>query len=276
MKGYIYKYTFSDNKVYIGQTRRNPEIRHKEHMSESVGPMNGGFWEAYKCLGEPKYEIIETIEHDSIQALIEELNKRETYWIQLHKADNPKYGYNRKSKGTATASRHDIYDDIFNKVFNEIYKYKFEIYVPIFEKKLAGIHLSEEEQKIFDYYWKDNNPFYKTEDDITNETVQNFSMHIMYSDAFDETDEYIESNKSNLFRDYWLENAIVQLDDDNNICNVFTSLSEIAQYFTIKRTDNVRNVLIGLQKSAYGYNWCFAKDYNGDKSEILDRLVTLK
>lgn len=43
MKGYIYKYTFSDNKVYIGQTRRNPEIRHKEHLSESVGPMNSVF-----------------------------------------------------------------------------------------------------------------------------------------------------------------------------------------------------------------------------------------
>ena len=86
MKGYIYKYTFSDNKVYIGQTRRNPEIRHKEHLSESVGPMNSGFWDAYKRLGEPKYEIIEVVENDRIQILIEQLNDRETYWIQLYKA----------------------------------------------------------------------------------------------------------------------------------------------------------------------------------------------
>ena len=40
MKGYIYKYTFSDGKVYVGQTRRHISIRHREHMSPSTGPLN--------------------------------------------------------------------------------------------------------------------------------------------------------------------------------------------------------------------------------------------
>ena len=270
MKGYIYRYTFIDNKVYIGQTRRNPEIRHREHLNEKVGAMNTGFWEAYKHLGEPKYEIIEVLECETTKELIEQLNDRETYWIQLYKADNPEYGYNRKSKGTATASRHDIYDDIFNKVFNEIYKRKFEIYAPILEKKLAGIPLSLEDKKVFDYYWKDNNPFYKTDEDIEDEIIRDFSWHIMYSDAFDEADEYIEANKSYLLMEYWLEKVILQLDDDNNICNVFTSLNEIAQCLNLKRTENIRHVLNGVQKSAYGYKWCLAKDYKGDKNKILN------
>ena len=48
MKGYIYKYTFPDGKVYIGQTRRPIELRHAEHLNPSTGPLNPGFWEAYQ------------------------------------------------------------------------------------------------------------------------------------------------------------------------------------------------------------------------------------
>ena len=275
MKGYIYKYTFSDNKVYIGQTRRDPEIRHKEHLSETIGPMNGGFWEAYKRLGEPKYEIIETIENDSTQALIEKLNERETYWIQLHKADCKEYGYNRKSQGTVAASNKEILDDIYRRVFHDFYNRKFEEYVPILQKQIAGSALTYGEQKIFDHYWKDNNPFYGKKGEMMEEHAQEFSWHIMITDAEDETDEYIKENEYFLLTEYWSDNAIIQLDNENKICNAFTSFNEIAQYFCVKRPDNVRNVIKGLQKSAYGYNWCVAKDYTGDKSEILDKLVIL-
>lgn len=42
MKGIIYKYTFPDGKVYIGQTR-NPEKRKREHVDPKIGPVNTGF-----------------------------------------------------------------------------------------------------------------------------------------------------------------------------------------------------------------------------------------
>ena len=51
MKGIIYKYTFSDGKVYIGQTRRPQEIRKREHLNAIVGPTSSGFWDAYQCQG---------------------------------------------------------------------------------------------------------------------------------------------------------------------------------------------------------------------------------
>lgn len=53
-----YKYTFPDGKVYIGQTRRNPAIRHREFISPVTGPTNGRFWEAYLTFHICKYEIV--------------------------------------------------------------------------------------------------------------------------------------------------------------------------------------------------------------------------
>jgi hypothetical protein len=51
MKGYIYKYTFPDGKVYIGQTVRPVAARHREHITPSTGRVNVGFWEAYQKYG---------------------------------------------------------------------------------------------------------------------------------------------------------------------------------------------------------------------------------
>ena len=48
MKGFIYKCTFPDGKVYIGQTRRNPEQRRREHQNPVTGPCNSGFWKEYQ------------------------------------------------------------------------------------------------------------------------------------------------------------------------------------------------------------------------------------
>lgn len=56
-KGVIYLYTFPNGKVYVGQTRRDPQVRHREHLDPKIGPTNSAFWKAYQEQGEPKYEI---------------------------------------------------------------------------------------------------------------------------------------------------------------------------------------------------------------------------
>ena len=81
MKGYIYKYTFPDGKVYIGQTRRDPEIRHREHISPVTGPTNGGFWKAYTIFHECKFEIIHQFECDDIEKLVGMLNYAESFGL---------------------------------------------------------------------------------------------------------------------------------------------------------------------------------------------------
>ena len=110
MKGIIYKYTFSDGKVYIGQTRRHPDARKREHISEIVGPTNTGFWEAYKRLGEPKYEELYQVEEEFEDNLVNILNYVETLFIRQYNADNPKYGYNKKSFGTVGSKIPKILD----------------------------------------------------------------------------------------------------------------------------------------------------------------------
>lgn len=62
LKGYIYKYTFPNGKVYIGQTRRDIEVRIEEHIHPVQGKTNPALWAAYQEFGNYNFEIIETIQ----------------------------------------------------------------------------------------------------------------------------------------------------------------------------------------------------------------------
>ncbi|MBQ6085447.1 MAG: hypothetical protein IJK94_03015 [Bacteroidaceae bacterium] len=62
MKGYIYQYTFPNGKMYAGQTIR-PPTRHYEHFYASKHCKLSKVCElAIAKYGEPKMEIIDTIE----------------------------------------------------------------------------------------------------------------------------------------------------------------------------------------------------------------------
>ena len=97
-KGVIYKYTFPNGKVYIGQTI-NPRSRKTQHLCESTGARHIAFWRAYKKYGTFEYEEIELIEESTKEALCEKLNTLEQFYIDQYKSTNPKYGYNLTSGG---------------------------------------------------------------------------------------------------------------------------------------------------------------------------------
>ena len=61
-------------------------------------------------------------------------------------------------------------------------------------------------------------------------------------------------------RDERCKNAIVQLDKEGNVVKEFYSFNEICQAFNVPRADNVKNVLKGKQKSAYGYFWKYKEE----------------
>ena len=97
-KGIIYKYTFPNGKVYIGQTI-NPVSRKNSHLNEKTGARNVAFWRAYKKYQTYKYEVIESIEDESREGLCDRLNDLEQKYIAEYQSTNPQYGYNLTSGG---------------------------------------------------------------------------------------------------------------------------------------------------------------------------------
>ena len=148
MKGYIYKYTFSNGKIYVGQTRRPISIRHREHINPSTGPLNPRFWEAYQKLGEPELEIVKEIEEESAQELIDALNAYETHFIAKWKSDDPEFGYNVKSKGTTHCPDKAYLNDEFREIWTKIAQDSYPMFYSIYHKIASSCHedLTPEEQ----------------------------------------------------------------------------------------------------------------------------------
>lgn len=92
--GVIYKITcIINNKVYIGQTTRSLRERFSEHSKRTYYISNS--IKKYG-IGNFKVEII------SICSTQEELNEKETYFIEYYKSIDKKYGYNLTTGGHNT------------------------------------------------------------------------------------------------------------------------------------------------------------------------------
>jgi group I intron endonuclease len=101
--GYVYSVVCrTNNKGYIGQTTQKPEERWHQHRQDARAKKqtNGlakRFHFALHEHGENTFEfkVIDTaLSH-------EELNEKERYWIARYKYDDPAYGYNSTSGGSA-------------------------------------------------------------------------------------------------------------------------------------------------------------------------------
>lgn len=277
MKGYIYKYTFADGKVYIGQTRRSPEVRHREHLNESIGKTNPGFWEAYQKLGEPAFEIIETIEDNREMNLVDKLNIVETYYIDLYQATAPQHGYNRKSSGTVASQDmmklNDAYQDLWDEMIEPHHAYFNSVLSKIFQKTVP---LTDEEKAfVRKNIMVSNNIFYHRVkdynlDDLSSNTGDDdFWMEEAYEGFLMDFDEiasqdissYIYENSDSIILKKSKGRIIQQLDMDGNVIREYGSNGEVVQALNIARIDNVLNVLKGRQKTAYGFRWKY-KDSN--------------
>ena len=75
-----------------------------------------------------------------------------------------------------------------------------------------------------------------------------------------ELQDFIDENRDAILEEERDKKTICALDKDGNVVMTFYSFNEIAQYFNVVRADNVRNVIKGKQKSAYGYFWKLKSD----------------
>ena len=275
MKGIIYKYTFADGKIYIGQTRRHPEKRMREHFDKSVGPTNTGFWEAYNRLGAPEYSEIYQTEREDEDQLVAELNAVESFFIMLYRADNPTYGYNKKSFGNVGTKTNIIIRKAYDEYLSCLLKDRLKDYESAVNKIWNTKELLTPEethivrdkyrdwntfQNYIDDYFKDPKLMEQDEIEFWLEEALGYVRFLIEQETEEDAERYIMANYTKILEDERSNNVILQIDKDGTIVKEYYSFNEICQAFNVPRADNVMNVLRGKQKSAYGFLWKYRKD----------------
>lgn len=273
MKGYIYKYTFPDGKVYIGQTK-NLENRKRQHIEPSSGPTNTGFWEAYQRFGTFEFEVIKELEYEDEEELSYYMNLWENGYIYQYKADNPLYGYNKLSFSIDKSKKKMMLQNKYDEVLFSMLQKELPPYLSakhkIWETKEP---LTAEEIYLVTQKYKKENPF-KVDFDFNNlsnndldeneeiflDDYLGFIRSMIEEDTKEKAAKYIYDNKDSIIKEEMDKVAIVQIDKNNNVVREFYSPVEICQAFNLSRIDNIRNVLRGKQKTAYGYYWRYKKD----------------
>lgn len=275
MKGIIYKYTFPDGKVYIGQTR-NQEKRKREHIDPKTGPVNTGFWEAYQRFGTYEYEVIREIESDNEDELIDLLNRWESGYIYQYKADNPKYGYNRTIYASVGIESKKILRRVYIAVQEDYINSEMELLDSASEKIWRTKQpLTEEElflitEKYPDSLWLDGLKDFDFKNLRNNRITRKREFYLdehfgFIRNAIWECSQYIAAryireNGKHIIEEVRQAKVIVQIDKEGNVIKEYSSVLEICQTFNIERGDNIRNVLNGKQKTAYGFFWKYKKD----------------
>lgn len=285
MKGYIYKYTFPSGKVYIGQTRRIPEMRHREHFYQSIGKANPKFWEEYQKSGNPLLEIIETIEEKRVQDLVPRLNAAETEYIHIYDATNPEKGCNIRDNAYVAIPRDKVLEAERDRIWNDISKEWFSILNSIEDKCVKTFEpLTEEELEFCQTELTD-------EENIFAGALKefNFDFNNLKSNSedsrfwlgecidfakvrFEDTYKcgicyFISQNKEQILEEHSPETTIVQIDKNGKIVREYISINEVLEAMGVAYTTNIYNALEGKQKHAYGYIWRYKKDLDRKENQ---------
>ena len=124
LKGYIYKYTFPNGKVYIGQTTTSVEKRWQEHVSNSKRLRSKMVCDAaINKYGKEniKIEVLEEVEVDEKKPtlLVEKLNKLERKYVSEYDSANIAKGYNILLGGERKPLAQKILDEKWYELFDE-------------------------------------------------------------------------------------------------------------------------------------------------------------
>ena len=276
MKGYIYKYTFPDGKVYIGQTRRPIEARHKEHTNPSTGHVNVGFWEAWQRFKEAKLEILDTVEDEDLNILAGKLNHIETQRIADYQATDPQYGYNRVFYGKVTSAVYRAlmkkYRHVFPKFWGEREQFYQQLEQKVYDSFDEAINLSDEELAlirdeaipiVFPSYQK-----YIRLSDGGSLSIKGrgfnaeeafewllFAVRDLRNSEYMAYDDAVRQFLISRVDEIMDEGAIQAFDKDGNLIKEYRTIAEVMHDLNLKSPANVYNALEGKQKTAYGYIW---------------------
>ena len=287
MNGFIYKYTFPDGKVYIGQTVRPIAARHREHTMPSSGKYNVGFWEAWQKYGDAKLEILETVDAKDASELTSTLNRLESAYVDEYNALNPQFGYNRVPGGYATSATKKALMKYFWKlvpkvwgeraIFFKILRNKIDLLFeePVYLEPEEIAFVNESVLPIVDDDYRgfitisDNGELsinIDSSDDEADEDLDDFLIDETYSWLTFAVKEIEECERDEVYRVIWdyvlsnsssilSEKAILKIDKEGNVVKEYESITEVMHDLNLSYSANIYNVLEGKQKTAYGFVW---------------------
>ncbi|QIW89883.1 homing endonuclease [Bacillus phage Izhevsk] len=153
----IYKVTnLTNNKIYIGKTK-NLSYRKYTHKCQALTrDSNTYFHKAIRKYGWEnfKWEVIDETETD------EELNEKESYWIEKYNSNIQTVGYNMSNGGEGNALIGEL-NPMYGKSHSDETKRKMS------EKMKGKTHSSEAKKKIGEAKQGENHPLsVLTEDDV--------------------------------------------------------------------------------------------------------------
>lgn len=121
--GIIYKAQNKiNNKVYIGQTIKELEIRKKQHFYNSNINKNENKSHFKSSIEKYGFDVFEWSILDTANSF-NELNFKEIFYIKYYKSTNPTYGYNLSSGGNNPILR-GVYNGMYGKTHTEEAKQK--------------------------------------------------------------------------------------------------------------------------------------------------------
>lgn len=234
--GYVYKITCKVNgKIYIGITTRTPEHRWKQHVSTAYQKKS----KDYKCVfknairkyGKENF-LLET--QEEIFSNIEDLKKREIYWIKFYNS----YAFDENSNGYNMTRGGDFADERQQRAI-----YKCDIVKGTIIKKFNSILSAQEELGIR----------------ICSVSQYNMTAGgygYFYIEDFEGLSK--EEIKDKIHNNY--PNLVYKLSKEGKVLGIYRNVSEAAKENNIPNTGNIISCCLGSRRYVRNFQWCYQKD----------------
>jgi group I intron endonuclease len=266
-KSGVYKITnLVNHKIYIGQsidlwTRINEGYLQKLPKQKSHNRYIQRSWNKY---GSENF-IFEVVEYCDV----EDLNPRETYWIEYYDSANKYKGYNIDKIGGSSRGR-KVSEETkrkiskatkgennpnYGKPLSEEHKKALSEHrsIPVVQLDLDGNFIREWKSalEVSDYYNVARNSISTV---LRKKTTTSCGSIWLYKDEYDKGDFNIEKHYE---RDS-LKKAVIQLTLDGKFIKEYRTMTQASQE---TNTFNINNVCNGTQKSANGFIWMYKEEY---------------
>ena len=260
-EGYIYVIINNINdKTYVGQTRTTIERRWYQHRKASETLKNKAvLYNAMRKYGVDNFSIsiIGKYEQDTKEKLIEELNKKEMFYIALLDSTCDNYGYNMLAGGDATPgylNEKPVYQfDMDGKLIQSFQSSRYvdkDLISSDYVCKICGTN------SLFGngYVWSYNDKL--SASDL--EELEKYKS--MFEDKFNER---FSSDVDHI--DYKIKRKIYQFNLDCTFVREWDSKTSASLFYTNNKSSAALNpVFKGKNHQAFGYLWSYNKEVSVD------------